>query len=140
LKPGKRPNKLTSSRPISLLPTVSKVFEKLLLKRLLSMFESNGLISNQQFGFRQRQSTTEQKHRIVRINEALENMQYCSAAFLDISQAFDKVRHTGLLYKLRLSLPLNYFPILKSYFLSRHFLIKIETEYTELSPVNADIS
>jgi hypothetical protein len=31
-------------------------------------------------------------------------MQYCSAAFLDISQAFDKVFHAGLLYKLRQAL------------------------------------
>jgi hypothetical protein len=73
------------------------------------------------------------------INEALENKQYCSAAFLDISQATDKVWHTGLLYKLRWSLPLNYFLILKSYLNIRQFLIKAETEYTELSSVNAGI-
>jgi hypothetical protein len=36
-----------------------------------------------------------------------------------------------------LSLPLNYFLVLKSYLHSRHFLVKAETEYTELSPVNA---
>jgi hypothetical protein len=60
-------------------------------------------------------------------------------AFLDISQAFDKVWHAGLLYKLRLSLPLDYFFILKSYLRSRHFLVKVETQYTELSSVNADV-
>jgi hypothetical protein len=41
LKPRKLPNELTSYRPISLLPTVSKVFEKLLLKRLLPVVENN---------------------------------------------------------------------------------------------------
>jgi hypothetical protein len=88
-------------------------------------------------GFTQNHSTIE---RIVqRINEALERKQYCSAAFLDITQAFDKVWHTRLLYKLKLSLPLNYFIILKSYLQNRHFLIKIENEYTELSPVNAGV-
>jgi hypothetical protein len=76
---------------------------------------------------------------VQRINEALENKQYCSAAFLDISQAFDKVWHTGLLYKLRRSLPLNYFLIIKSYLHSRHFLVKVETEYTELSSVSAGV-
>jgi hypothetical protein len=66
------------------------------------MVENNRLIPNRQFDFRQRYSKIEQTHRIVqRINEALENKQYCSAAFLDISQAFDKVWHTGLLYELR---------------------------------------
>jgi hypothetical protein len=59
--------------------------------------------------------------------------------FLDISQAFDKVSHTGLLCKLRRSRPLNYFLILKSYLYIRHFLIKVETEYTELSSVNAGV-
>jgi retron-type reverse transcriptase len=97
-------------------------------------------IPNHQLGFRQKHSTIEQTHRIVqRINEALENKQCCSAAFLDISQAFNKVWHTGFLYKLRRFLPLNYFLILKSYLHSRHFLVKVETEYTELSSVNAGV-
>jgi hypothetical protein len=73
-------------------------------------------------------------------NESLENRQYCSAAFIDISQAFDKVWHTGLLYKLRWSLPLNYFFIIKSYLYSRHFLVKVETDYTELSLFKAGVS
>jgi hypothetical protein len=37
------------------------------------------------------------------------------------------------------SRPLNYFLILKSYLHSRHFLVKVETEYTELSSVNAGV-
>jgi hypothetical protein len=126
--------------PISFLPIVFKVFEKLLLKRLLRIVENNRSIPSHQFSFRQRHSTIEQRHRIIgRINEVLENRQYCSAGFLDISHAFDKVWHIGLLYKLRRSLPLNYFLILKSYLHSRHFLIKVEIEYTELSPVNSGV-
>jgi hypothetical protein len=65
------------------------------------MVEYNGFIPNHKFGFRQRHSTMEQMHQIVqKINEALENKQYCSAAFLDISQASNKEWHAGLLYKL----------------------------------------
>jgi hypothetical protein len=74
-----------------------------------------------------------------KINEALENKQYCSAAFLDTSQASNKVWHTGLLYKQRRFLPLNYFLVTKSYLDSRRFLIKIENEHTKLFPVNAGI-
>jgi hypothetical protein len=44
LKPRKPPNELTSNRTIGLLPTVSKVFEHLPLKRLLPVVENNGLI------------------------------------------------------------------------------------------------
>jgi hypothetical protein len=43
------------------------------------------------------------------------------------------------LYKLRQSLPLNYFLIIKSYLHSRHFLVKVETKYAELSSVNAGV-
>jgi hypothetical protein len=49
------------------------------------------------------------------------------------------VNQTGLLYKLKQSLPLNHFLALKSYLHSRHFLVKVETEYTELSSVNAGV-
>jgi hypothetical protein len=71
---------------------VSKLFEKLLLKRLHPLNEHNNLIPTHQFGFKRRHSTIEQTHRIIhRINEAFEYKAYCSAAFLDISQAFDKV-------------------------------------------------
>jgi hypothetical protein len=50
------------------------------------MVENNRLIPNHQFGFRQRNSTTEQAHQIVqRINKAFENKQYCSAIFRHIS-------------------------------------------------------
>jgi hypothetical protein len=76
---------------------------------------------------------------VQKVNKALENKQYCSAAFLDISQAFNKVLHTGLLYKLRWSLSLNYFLILKFYLHSRRFLVKIENKNTELFATNAGI-
>jgi hypothetical protein len=57
LNPENSPNKLTSYRPISLLPIASGVFEKFLLKRLLPMVENNRFIPNHQFSFRQRHST-----------------------------------------------------------------------------------
>jgi hypothetical protein len=141
-KPGKPQHSylLSSYRPISLLPLASKVSEMLLLKRLLPLVEHANLIPNHQFGLRPRHSTIEQTHRLLRVlNDALDKSQYCSAAFLDISQAFEKVWHTGLLYKLRRLLPLNYFLILNSYLTNRHFVVKVNTELTCLTPVNAGV-
>jgi hypothetical protein len=91
-KPGKRPTDVTSYRPISLLQIISKILEKLLLCRLLSDTHSQDWIPSHQFGFRKAHSTIQQCHRLTTIiNETLENHQYCSAAFPDVSQAFDKV-------------------------------------------------
>jgi hypothetical protein len=126
LKPGIPPHELASYRPKSLLPIVSKIFEKLHLTRLLPVIENNTLISSHQFGFRQRHSTKEQTHQIVhQINEALENKQYCSSAF-------HKVWHTRLLYKLRLSLPLNYFAKILP---AKHiYSLRLETSTLNSSP------
>jgi len=53
LKPGKPPERVTSYRPLSLLLSLSKLFEKLLLKRLKPIIELRQLnIPEQQFGFR----------------------------------------------------------------------------------------
>jgi hypothetical protein len=126
-------------RPISLLLILSKVYKKIFLHRLLPIVENRTLLPDHQFGFRQRHSTIHQTHRTVhKINEALETKQYYSAAFLDISQAFDRVWHTGLLHKLRQFLPLNYYLILKSYLHNRHFQLKVEDSYSDL-PVNAGV-
>jgi hypothetical protein len=67
------------------------------------------------------------------------NKQHCSAEFVDITQAFDKIWHTGHMYKLRRSLPLNYFLILKSYLHSRHFFVNVETQDIELSSINTGV-
>ena len=61
-------------------------------------------IPHHQFGFRKAHSTIQQCHRITdAIHKALDDQQYCPAVFLVISQAFDKVWHPGLLYKLNIS-------------------------------------
>lgn len=52
-KPGKNPNKVESYRPISLLSTMSKLFEKLLVQRLKPVISVRNLIPNHQFGFRE---------------------------------------------------------------------------------------
>lgn len=139
-KPGKKPEDIKSYRPISLLPILSKVFEKLLQKRLNPVIEERKLLPNHQFGFRCKHGTIEQVHRVVnKINRDMEHKRYCSAAFLDVSQAFDKVWHTGLMYKLKKNLPAQYYLILKSYISNRYFYVKQEGTYTRLYPINAGV-
>ncbi|KAA5654936.1 hypothetical protein F3G60_35585, partial [Pseudomonas aeruginosa] len=83
-------NELSSYRPISLLTVTSKLFESLLLHRLLEEIHQRAIIPDHQFGFRQQHGTVEQVHRICSvIRKALERKEYCSSAFLDVQQAFD---------------------------------------------------
>ena len=105
----------SSYRPISLLPTLLKLFEKLLTNRLLPLLEDLKTLPDYQFGLGKQHSTIEQIHRITRnISQSLEKKKCCSAVFLDIQQVFDKVCHEGLLYKLKKILPHIYYSILKS--------------------------
>jgi hypothetical protein len=64
--------------------------------------------------------------------------QYCTA-LLDIAQAFDKVWHSGLLYKIKKCLPSNYYILLKSYKSERSFVIKINEEISNRLPVHSGV-
>lgn len=121
-KPKKPPDCPSFYRPISLLPILSKAFEKVLIKRLLNIVEELKIIPDYQFGFRSKHSTIHQIHRLVdKISYSLEEKQYYTGAFLDVSQAFDRVWHAGLLFKLKHFLPPSYYLILKSYLEDRFF-------------------
>jgi hypothetical protein len=101
-KLGKNLSEVESYRPISLLPIMSKLFEKLILKHLKPIIIEKHLVPTHQFGFRDNHSTVDQVHRIADIIEkTLESKRLCSAVFLDVAQAFDRIWHNGLLHKLR---------------------------------------
>ncbi|MXP61690.1 reverse transcriptase family protein [Pantoea sp. Taur] len=139
LKPGKPPNNTSSYRPISLLPILSKIFEKILLKRILPILESQRIPSHQ-FGFRSNHSTVQQGLRVVdHISSSLESKQYCTGAFLDVAQAFDRVWHAGLLFKLKTHLPLSLYLILRSYLSNRTFRVRCSSEYSSCYPIEAGV-
>ena len=139
-KPGKDPTVVTSYRPISLISVLSKVFEKLLLRRINKDLRPDEWIPHHQFGFRQGHSTIQQIHRITNIiNKAYEARKYCTAVFLDVSQAFDRVWHSGLLFKIKQTLPPSYFNLFKSYLSDRQFQIKVGNEKSEPQPIKAGV-
>ena len=139
-KPGKPPHEVSSYRPISLLPIMSKLLEKLLLKRLKPIIEERQLIPNHQFGFRDQHSTIEQVHRIVNIIEkTIEEKKVCSTIFLDVAQAFDRVWHEGLTRKLKSLLPIQYVNFIESYITQRYFRIKQEDAYSSLKKIEAGV-
>jgi hypothetical protein len=123
LKPGKDPTLPSSYRPISLLVTVGKLFEKILLARVLREENERGLLRDEQFGFRPRHSTALQLGRLVeRVNRKFDERRVTGAVFLDVAKGFDTVWVKGLLYKLTiLNFPLYLVKTPSSYLHSRTF-------------------
>ncbi|KAL4112199.1 hypothetical protein QTP88_016033 [Uroleucon formosanum] len=124
-KAGKPKNLASSYRPISLLPTLGKLFEKLILLRIRPILHERQIISTTQFGFRPGHSTIHQIHRLIdSIASALEKKQYCAGLFLDVAQAFDKVWHDGLLFKLKKFMPAQLYLVIKSFLENRSFSVR----------------
>lgn len=135
-KPDKPAEQVESYRPISLLPAISKLFEKLFLKRLKPFIN----IPDFQFGFRNHHSTIDQVHRVITVVEkAFEEKEYCPAVFLDVSQAFDRVWHKGLVYKMSKMLPRNYCQLLESYISERKFRVQHEGAFSTYQPILAGV-
>jgi hypothetical protein len=90
-------------RPVSVLPSFSKVFEKLALNQLLNFLESNFLFANEQYGFRKGRSTIAAISDLVdEVSWALDGSHSSMGVFCDLSKAFDCVDHNILLGKMEL--------------------------------------
>ena len=89
-------------RPVSLLSVVSKVFEKLVNNRIVDHLEKCGLFSDFQYGFSSSRSTADLLTVVSdKISKAFNRSRATRSVALDISKAFDRVCHAGLLQKLK---------------------------------------
>lgn len=73
------------------------------------------------------------------ISYSLEKKLICTGAFLDLAQAFDRVWHKGLLYKLKSVFPSYYYLIFKSYLEDRHFSVRSGFSMSDISPICAGV-
>ena len=89
-------------RPISLLPSISKIFEKVILEQLATYLDRNNLIHKHQYGFRKNHSTEYTSLHIVDyLNYELDKNRTPTNIYLDLSKAFDSLYHDILLNKLQ---------------------------------------
>ena len=87
-----------------LLPVCGKILERLIYNKMFEFFTENELISQNQSEFKPGNSCISQLLRITHdIYQSLDDGLETRAVFLDISKAFDKVWHEGLLFKLKLN-------------------------------------
>lgn len=126
-KPGKDLTRAMNYRPISLLSTFSKLFEKLILSRLKTHVDRNNIIPNVQFGFRSGHSTNHQLLRVKKhITEHLTLGKSTGMITFDVEKAFDAVWHKALIHKMIiLKFPLALTKLIQSFLSKRKFYVSI---------------
>jgi len=80
-KPGNPPTEAISYRPISLLPVLSKVFERLLLRRLDETIQIDSLLPTHKFGFRNNHCTVQQCHRVSAKSKKASKERKCAPQY-----------------------------------------------------------
>ena len=126
-------------RPISILPCLSKILEKNVFRRIYHHVTAQNLLSEKQSGYRPHHSTQLQLvHLTHNIDKALDRGGDFTAIYLDITKYFDKIWHSGLLYKCR-----NNFHItdkildwLKSYLTDRQHRVRLGDTYSNIRTIN----
>ncbi|GFS66953.1 probable RNA-directed DNA polymerase from transposon BS [Trichonephila clavipes] len=123
LKPNSDDTQPQNYRPISLLSSLSKAYEFVLLNRLNQHCIARNIIIPEQHGFVTQCSTVTQLLRVTElIHHGFQNNQATGMFFVDIAKAFDKIWHDGLLSKMmRLGFSDQLIKIIHSYLNSREF-------------------
>lgn len=114
-------------RPISVLPVLSKIFEKILYNRLEAYLNSIHFLSAKQYGFRPKSNTLSATVDLIsKVKNNIDGNKVCLGIFIDLKKAFDTVSHNILLNKLvDLGITGNALKIFESYLTGRSQIVKI---------------
>ena len=128
-------------RPISILPALSKVIEKILTKQIRAFMEDFNLFTDTQYGFREKRNTTGALNRLFeKIYFNLDAGQITYGIFLDFSKAFDTVNHEILLKKLEFyNFSQTSINLLKSYLSKRQQCVEINSFRSSLKDVSVGV-
>lgn len=115
-------------RPISVLPVISKIFEKVLYNRLAKHLDSSNFLYKGQYGFRPKSNTlTATTDLITNIKVCIDEKKVALGIFIDLKKAFDTVSHSLLIKKLNkyVGVTETALDIFKSYLTNRYQIVKI---------------
>jgi hypothetical protein len=123
-KKGEKDN-MNNYRPISLLPVMSKVFEKVINTRITKVLDNKGYIDENQYGFRKNHSTEDAILKFTdEIERDISEKKHVVSVFVDVSKAFDSCDHTILINKIRkIGLYGQSLELIKSYLKDREQII-----------------
>jgi len=132
LKKGKI-SEISNYRPISLLTSFPKIFEKIIFNRLHNHVNTNNILAQEQYGFRTNSSTETASYNLINnILEALNNTFIVGVIFCDLTKATDCVNHTILLSKLEFyGITGSACNLLKSYLNDRYQRVLIKNTYSK---------
>ena len=135
------PHLFNNYRPISILPIISKIFEKLVHTRLTKYFKQHNILCDHQLGFREKHSTELALHFLNNyVASSFDNKKFTLGIFLDFSKAFDTVNFEILLYKLKhygiRGTPLKWF---KSYLTGRQQHVIFKNILSNNQPISTGV-
>ena len=125
---------IANYRPISLLPSVSKIFERIIHEQITDHFNRYSLLFHSQYGFRSNHSTEYAALELVdKIIAQMDNRKTPISIFLDLTKAFDTIDHNILLHKLEYyGIKGQALDLLKSYLTNRK-------QYVTYGSVSSDL-
>lgn len=128
LKPNKDDHHATSYRPISQLPYMSKVVERIILRLLKTQMDVKRIVPDEQFGFREGHGTNLQAARVVDATNAFNKRNYTAAVTLDVEKALR--RH---------DFPPCLIHLLRDYLKGRNFRVKVNDAKSRPIEVTAGV-
>ena len=128
-------------RPISLLPAISKIFEKVIFQQVYHYFQEKKLFYSAQYGFRIEHSTEFAALELVdRITLNMDKMDTPIGIFLDLSKAFDTIDHEILLCKLKYyGFCGNALNLIESYLTGRQQFVQMDNTISDISSVKTGV-